>query len=190
MEAISVVCGQDTLVKLQPNERPACMFSMLPSMINGTPSPKISKNFKENSPEIFNCKRRLDFNNHVSYLSLQRPHTVSVARRNERERNRVKLINMTFASLREHIPSGVKAIKSKKMSKVETLRSAIEYIRYLQTLVDESDAVNAVFDTSCLKTGMSPTASIDSPSPSSYSESSYERLSAEEEDLLDFANWF
>ena len=29
---------------------------------------------------------------------------VAVARRNERERNRVKLINMTFATLREHLP--------------------------------------------------------------------------------------
>ena len=51
--------------------------------------------------------------------ALGRVPAVAVARRNERERNRVKLINMTFATLREHLPhSGGKGGKSRKMSKV------------------------------------------------------------------------
>lgn len=51
--------------------------------------------------------------------ALGRVPAVAVARRNERERNRVKLINMTFATLREHLPhSGGKSGKSRKMSKV------------------------------------------------------------------------
>jgi hypothetical protein len=32
------------------------------------------------------------------------------------------------------------------MSKVDTLKAAIDYIRYLQDLVDEHDAVSAVLD--------------------------------------------
>jgi achaete-scute complex protein len=43
---------------------------------------------------------------------------------------------MTFATLREHIPNGCKIGKSKKMSKVDTLKAAIDYIRYLQDLVE------------------------------------------------------
>ena len=46
----------------------------------------------------------------------------AVAKRNERERNRVKHINGTFSTLKQHLPW---AQKNKKMSKVETLRSAI-----------------------------------------------------------------
>lgn len=59
----------------------------------------------------------------------------SVARRNERERNRVKMVNMGFATLRQHVPNGT---KNKKMSKVETLRSAVEYIRQLQKLLGQT----------------------------------------------------
>ncbi|XP_043437946.1 achaete-scute homolog 2 [Prionailurus bengalensis] len=64
----------------------------------------------------------------------------AVARRNERERNRVKLVNLGFQALRQHVPHGG---ASKKLSKVETLRSAVEYIRALQGLLAEHDAVRA-----------------------------------------------
>ncbi|XP_029635173.1 achaete-scute homolog 1a-like [Octopus sinensis] len=154
---------------------------------------------KENARELMNCKRRLDFN-HTNYLPLHRPQTVAVARRNERERNRVKLINMTFATLREHIPNGPKGSKNKKMSKVETLRAAIDYIHYLQDLVEDSDTVNTIFDSSCLTAagltaagltnGIYQTTAMNSPRPSSCSDSSYEGLSAEEEELLGFTKWF
>lgn len=151
---------------------------------------------KENARGMM-CKRRLDFGQQPDYLGLHKPPTVAVARRNERERNRVKLINMTFATLREHIPAGAKCGKSKKLSKVDTLKAAIDYIRYLQTLVDEHDAVNAVLDNNCLpksspgtSSPVSPSAS--SPHPSTCSETSHEglNLSTEEEELLDFTNWF
>ncbi|XP_078507117.1 achaete-scute homolog 1-like [Lissotriton helveticus] len=56
-------------------------------------------------------------------------------RRNERERNRVKLVNLGFAHLRRHVPQAQGA--SRKMSKVETLRSAVDYIRELQGLLGE-----------------------------------------------------
>lgn len=57
----------------------------------------------------------------------------AVSKRNERERNRVKLVNMGFHTLRQHIPNGSKG----KMSKVETLRSAVEYIRALQSVLND-----------------------------------------------------
>ncbi|XP_075530149.1 achaete-scute homolog 2-like [Dermacentor variabilis] len=60
------------------------------------------------------------------------PYTAAVARRNERERNRVRLVNSGFNALRQHVPQ----TGQKKLSKVETLRSAVEYIRELQQLLE------------------------------------------------------
>lgn len=57
----------------------------------------------------------------------------STLRRNERERNRVKRVNDGFAHLRKHVPL---PRKSKKLSKVQTLRMAIDYIHFLQNLLD------------------------------------------------------
>ncbi|XP_075886054.1 achaete-scute homolog 1a [Nelusetta ayraudi] len=145
------------------------------------------------SPELLRCKRRLNFAGFGYTLPQQQPH--AVARRNERERNRVKLVNNGFATLREHVPNGA---ANKKMSKVETLRSAVEYIRALQQLLDEHDAVSAAFQSGVLSPGMAqgyPAADMNSMagSPvSSYSsdEGSYDPLSPEEQELLDFTNWF
>lgn len=76
--------------------------------------------------------------------------TPSVARRNARERNRVKLVNNGFANLRQHIPPAIATTvqsssrssssgASKKLSKVDTLRLAVEYIRGLQQLLDDNE---------------------------------------------------
>lgn len=72
------------------------------------------------------------------------PPPVAVARRNARERNRVKQVNNGFSTLRQHIPSHVAAgygDRGKKLSKVETLRMAVEYIRGLQKLLAEADGL-------------------------------------------------
>ncbi|XP_023310751.1 achaete-scute complex protein T3-like [Anoplophora glabripennis] len=71
------------------------------------------------------------------------PQPVAVARRNARERNRVKQVNNGFANLRQHIPNFIAAAfentsgrgGNKKLSKVETLRMAVEYIRSLEDLL-------------------------------------------------------
>ncbi|XP_017067457.1 achaete-scute complex protein T5 [Drosophila eugracilis] len=74
----------------------------------------------------------------------------SVIRRNARERNRVKQVNNGFSQLRQHIPVAVIADLSngrrgigpganKKLSKVSTLKMAVEYIRRLQKVIDEND---------------------------------------------------
>lgn len=58
----------------------------------------------------------------------------SVAKRNARERKRIKNVNKAFDELRQHVPLGC---HNKKISKVDTLQSAIEYIKALEQLVKQ-----------------------------------------------------
>lgn len=58
-----------------------------------------------------------------------------IRKRNERERMRVRTVNEGYARLRDHLPV---EISEKRMSKVETLRAAIKYIKYLQEILDEN----------------------------------------------------
>jgi len=60
----------------------------------------------------------------------------SGARRNERERNRVRQVNAGFDRLRDHVPQGR---RNRKLSKVDTLRAAVEYIGHLQTILGYSE---------------------------------------------------
>lgn len=152
------------------------------------------------------CKKR-------SYLHQPYPtQPASVARRNARERNRVKQVNNGFAALRQHIPSAVSAAiaggrgSSRKLSKVDTLRLAVEYIKSLKRLLEESEE-------GCTETQMTlglstsgpqtPPLSEEShsPAPSLVSESSagpsshdaydsYEPMSPEDEELLDVISWW
>ena len=64
------------------------------------------------------------------------PQPAKVQRRNARERNRVKQVNTGFDHLRSHIPS---AAKHKKMSKVDTLRHAVDYIQSLTNMLQTAD---------------------------------------------------
>ncbi|KAK7107334.1 uncharacterized protein [Littorina saxatilis] len=86
----------------------------------------------ENEPEALRVKRRIDF----TALGLPRPQPQAMARRNERERNRVKQVNQGFETLRQHVPQGR---KNKKLSKVDTLKEAAKYIKYLHQLLVEAD---------------------------------------------------
>lgn len=86
------------------------------------------------------------------YTSKSNPYTgaqaASIARRNARERNRVKQVNDGFNELRKRLPAAVIAALSggsrrgsgKKLSKVDTLRMVVEYIRHMEQMLDESDA--------------------------------------------------
>lgn len=76
------------------------------------------------------------------------PMPIAVARRNARERNRVKQVNNGFAALRDRIPEEVAEAfeaqgngrgSSKKLSKVETLRMAVAYIRSLERVLMDSN---------------------------------------------------
>ena len=62
------------------------------------------------------------------------PQDVKVSRRNARERTRVKTVNSGFEMLKRHIPS---AAPVKKMSKVNILTQAVDYIESLQSLLRE-----------------------------------------------------
>ena len=62
------------------------------------------------------------------------PHLV--ARRNARERRRVQAVNNAFIRLRRHVPY---ENKHKRLSKVKTLRIAIDYINEMQAMVDDYD---------------------------------------------------
>uniref|UniRef100_H3BC20 Achaete-scute family bHLH transcription factor 3 n=1 Tax=Latimeria chalumnae TaxID=7897 RepID=H3BC20_LATCH len=55
-----------------------------------------------------------------------------IRKRNERERQRVKCVNEGYAKLRNHLPD---EYSEKRLSKVETLRAAIKYIKHLQSLL-------------------------------------------------------
>lgn len=62
------------------------------------------------------------------------PHLV--AKRNARERRRVQAVNNAFLRLRRHVPS---ESKHKRLSKVKTLRLAIDYIRKLSEMIINHD---------------------------------------------------
>ncbi|KAH8031011.1 hypothetical protein HPB51_012479 [Rhipicephalus microplus] len=64
-----------------------------------------------------------------------------IRRRNERERQRVRHVNDGFERLRSRLPLPPRD-KDRRLSKVETLRYAISYIRHLQRLlglIDDDD---------------------------------------------------
>nr|QNN94677.1 achaete-scute B [Malacoceros fuliginosus] len=63
-----------------------------------------------------------------------------IRKRNERERERVRCVNDGYARLREHVPL---ANKDKRVSKVETLRAAINYIEHLQEVLHNVDGKNS-----------------------------------------------
>ncbi|VDM79698.1 unnamed protein product [Strongylus vulgaris] len=60
-------------------------------------------------------------------------------RRNARERNRVHQVNHGFDLLRTRVP---KAGINKKLSKADTLREAVRYIQYLQSLLLSEGGMN------------------------------------------------
>lgn len=118
--------------------------------------------------------------------------SVSIQRRNARERNRVKQVNNGFANLRQHIPASVVTALTnggrgphKKLSKVDTLKVAVKYIRSMQRMLEEDIENNGTSEpTSKLNSqalspvsfygSMSESSTSSSPAPSQLSEySSY-----------------
>lgn len=97
-------------------------------------SMKLERSFSATPDSQMRCNKRSKISPYGSNGSHHHNNPPVAVRRNERERNRVKLVNMGFSTLRQHVPNGA---KNKKMSKVETLRSAVDYIRQLQQLLGE-----------------------------------------------------
>ncbi|NWY41195.1 ASCL4 protein, partial [Sylvia atricapilla] len=71
-----------------------------------------------------------------------------IRKRNERERQRVRCVNEGYTRLREHLP---KEFADKRLSKVETLRAAISYIKHLQSLLDCHPSGSAGEEALCAK---------------------------------------
>lgn len=74
----------------------------------------------------------LPFPRHLSMYDFRFEPTF-LRKRNERERQRVRCVNEGYARLREHLPP---EFEDKRLSKVETLRAAISYIKHLQNLLE------------------------------------------------------
>lgn len=126
--------GTYVVVKTPTVAQQLQLTKSLKEMQNG--GKEINNNENANSkPVLLRCKRRVDFTG--LGCKIVDPQNPSVSRRNERERKRVKMVNMGFETLRQHVPVGR---KNKKMSKVETLRSAVQYIKQLQEMLDSSDS--------------------------------------------------
>uniref|UniRef100_A0A7M4FR43 Achaete-scute family bHLH transcription factor 4 n=1 Tax=Crocodylus porosus TaxID=8502 RepID=A0A7M4FR43_CROPO len=79
-----------------------------------------------------------------------------IRKRNERERQRVRCVNEGYTRLRDHLP---KELADKRLSKVETLRAAISYIKHLQSLLD----CHAGLRRECNSDGESKTSLASSP---------------------------
>ena len=94
-----------------------------------------SNEFLVTSSTQHSRRRKIAFHPTLGY-AVPPVQPAKVERRNLRERNRVKQVNCGFEVLKSHIPS---AAKHKKMSKVETLRHAVEYIENLQAMLDKQD---------------------------------------------------
>lgn len=120
-------------------------------------------------------------------FTVQHPPRQSVSRRNERERDRVRQVNAGFQTLRQHVPRGA---ANKTLSKVETLRSAVEYIRALQQILEQDEAFQSDRARSPSLT-VCCALSARSASPSSLSSSSTEGGGrCAETELIDFSSWF
>ncbi|XP_030750625.1 uncharacterized protein LOC115878311 [Sitophilus oryzae] len=123
------------------------------------------------------------------------PPPIAVARRNARERNRVKQVNNGFANLRQHIPNFIaQAFENtngrgnKKLSKVETLRMAVEYIRSLEEVLamDGEPMPHLMQDNISSRSCLSPT-SVDSNSQSDLAYPFAMSPSEEDDDLSSVA---
>ncbi|KAJ1178397.1 hypothetical protein NDU88_003643 [Pleurodeles waltl] len=68
------------------------------------------------------------------------PGPPACSRRNERERQRVRLVNLGFQALRQHVPLCCGTGSPRRLSKVQTLRAALSYIRGLQELLRAAES--------------------------------------------------
>ncbi|VDD75128.1 unnamed protein product [Mesocestoides corti] len=92
-----------------------------------------------------------------------------LSRRNERERNRVHLLNLGFERLRAVVPKR----EGEHLSKISTLKKAIWYIEHLERVLHE-DVASTVADGGVVGTGLGGVSSTLATSSSSQQQ---ERLS-------------
>ncbi|KAG6450752.1 achaete-scute complex protein T3 [Manduca sexta] len=145
LQEIQLVQGQTNYVVVSSGY-PSATLTKTPVEKRNVPiAPAPEKNYvTHDTPPNLQYRKKVHFRTNP-YTG---PQAASIARRNARERNRVKQVNDGFNALRRHLPASVVAALSggarrgsgKKLSKVDTLRMVVEYIRYLQQLLEDSDA--------------------------------------------------
>ncbi|XP_041034042.1 achaete-scute homolog 1-like [Carcharodon carcharias] len=104
-------------------------------------------------------------------------------RRNERERNRVRLVNLGFANLQRHVPQRG---PGKRMSKVDTLRSAVEYIQMLEVLLKEQSSGDSQL---CPNSATGRGSISDSPLSSYSSEDTSHDSIYSEQEFMAYKDW-
>lgn len=147
MAMVQTMLEQNKILYMIPTNQNISVNNNIPQkqMIPKRPLAPAPQKGAFGNQDVLRCKRKINFPPYTGS-----PHQpASVARRNARERNRVKQVNNGFATLRQHIPPSVAAALStpepsppsrsgnKKLSKVETLRLAVEYIRSLQRMIED-----------------------------------------------------
>lgn len=109
------------------------------SVAISSPSPPLSSTSSSSSKDPFRPECRIPLPGMLDDVYVGLDNRTIVRRRNERERTRVRNVNEGFERLRQHLPS-MRNQKEKRLSKVETLREAINYIRYLQNQLSKEDS--------------------------------------------------
>lgn len=89
-----------------------------------------------------------------------------ISKRNERERSRVRFVNDAFHSLQSILPADI-GKQSKRMSKVEILRSAMSYIKELEAMLHERAAAAATPASAASSLNGSPVAQQPQSRPAS-----------------------
>ena len=122
---------------IPPNYAQANTRSVLDPTHCGSANPKMHYQFKYEEEEVtkspFSPYCRIPLPNpFCNYDYGLEP--AFIRKRNERERERVRCVNEGYSKLRDHLPL---ENKEKRISKVETLRCAIRYIKHLQTMLTE-----------------------------------------------------
>nr|QNN94675.1 achaete-scute A3 transcription factor [Malacoceros fuliginosus] len=138
-------------------------------------SEKKSSSKKRKLDSAYNDENVDENNVRVTKSGRKKSKLTGTARRNERERNRVKQVNQGFAKLRDHVP---KRGRGRKMSKVDILKSASDYIQNLQGMLDESDAVSAVMNIAALSANLAENGQLLDGSDSGDSTSNCESTSS------------
>jgi hypothetical protein len=166
-------------------------------LMNSNHNNKMNNNNNNNINNLL-CRKKLDFsnttnqNNTVKQVkSLQMPKSVSNSKRNARERKRVRTINDYFSQLQKYLPHNSSISSSnkqnntsvvsstpskslnmnKKMSKVETLKAAIDYIEYLLKFAPASANYKKNIGSNALNSTSASTVLLSSPVYNSHNSS-------------------
>lgn len=121
---------------MQQEEERRCEASFAPQNLNQDSQGSSSGSERKVDPFDPTCRIPIPgtFGDFTSYPNSRN----FVRRRNERERARVRNVNDGFERLRSHLPVYTEP-KDRRLSKVETLREAIKYIRDLQAILANDD---------------------------------------------------